>query len=93
LRGPFARTHPVSKAAGAIVRGIERRARWVVHPGWIKAALVLRGVMPFVGEGQIEGRMAELDRLSAEELERLGERASGPVGAGGEAALRSPAQR
>jgi NAD(P)-dependent dehydrogenase (short-subunit alcohol dehydrogenase family) len=93
LRGPFARTHPVSKAADAIARGIERRARWVAHPRWIKAAMVLRGVMPFVGEAQIEGRMAELSRLSAQEAERLGERAADPVGAGGEAALRSPARR
>ena len=93
LRGPFARTHPVSKAADAIVRGIERRSRWVAHPAWVKAAIVLRGVMPFVGGAQIEDRMAELSRLSAEEAERLGERAAAPVGAGGEAALRSPAHR
>jgi NAD(P)-dependent dehydrogenase (short-subunit alcohol dehydrogenase family) len=89
LRGPLAKTYPVSRAADAVVRGIERRARWVTHPNWIKPLIVIRGVMPFLTEMQVLDKMPELDRLSAEEVERLGERAAGPVGAGGEAALRS----
>jgi len=91
LRGPLAKTHPVARAADAVVRGIERRARWVMHPRWIRAAIAVRSVVPFLLERQVLDKMPEFDRLSAEEAERLGERASGLVGAGGEAAARSPA--
>jgi len=93
LRGPFAKTYPVSKAAEAVVRGIERRSRWVACPRWIKPLILIRGVLPFVAEGQVASRMPELERLSAEKAERLGARASAPVGAGGEAAMRSTAVR
>jgi NAD(P)-dependent dehydrogenase (short-subunit alcohol dehydrogenase family) len=93
LRGPFAKTHPVGKAAAATARGIERRARWVAYPGWLRPLILASGVMPFIADVQVSDRMAELDRLSAEEAERLGERASAPAGAGGEAAARSPAVR
>jgi NAD(P)-dependent dehydrogenase (short-subunit alcohol dehydrogenase family) len=91
LRGPFAKTHPVSKAADAVIRGIERRSRWVAHPRWIKPLILIRGLVPFIAEAQVGDRMPELERLSQEEAERLGERASGPIGAGGEAAMSSPA--
>jgi NAD(P)-dependent dehydrogenase (short-subunit alcohol dehydrogenase family) len=93
LRGPLAKTHPVSKAADATVRGIERRSRWVTHPGWIKPLIFIRGVVPFITEWQVLDSVPELDRLSAEEAERLGERAAGPIGAGGEAASRAAALR
>jgi NAD(P)-dependent dehydrogenase (short-subunit alcohol dehydrogenase family) len=93
LRGPAARTYPVSKAADAVVTGIERRRRWVVCPGWIRPMILARGVLPFVTESQSADRVPEFERLSAEEAARLGERASGPVGAGGEAASRSAAMR
>jgi NAD(P)-dependent dehydrogenase (short-subunit alcohol dehydrogenase family) len=89
LKWPLARTYPVAKAAAATVRGIERRARWVTCPGWIKPLILVRGVVPFVIEAEAADRMAEFERLSREEAERLGDRATGPVGAGGEAALRS----
>ena len=62
-----------------------------MHPRWIRAAIAVRGVMPFLLERQVLDKMPEFDRISAEEAERLGEEASGLVGAGGEAALRSPA--
>jgi hypothetical protein len=89
--GPMAKTYPVSVAADAIVDGIETRARWVTAPGWIRAMLVLRGVLQPLVERRVRDKMPELDRLSAEEAERLGERADAPMGPGGEAALRSTA--
>jgi NAD(P)-dependent dehydrogenase (short-subunit alcohol dehydrogenase family) len=90
LRGPMAKTHPVSKAGAAMVRGIERRQRWVAFPGWIKPVMLVRGVLPFLTEGQLrEEDLRELDRLSQEKLESMGEAATGPVGAGGAAARRS----
>ena len=89
LTGPFAKTYPVWKAGAATVRGIERRARWVAFPGWIRPMILARGLTPFIVEGQIQKAMPELDRLSGEEAERLGAEASSPVGAGGQAAVRS----
>jgi hypothetical protein len=55
--------------------------------------ILASGVMPFIADVQVSDRMAELDRLSAEDAERLGELASAPAGAGGEAATRAPAVR
>jgi NAD(P)-dependent dehydrogenase (short-subunit alcohol dehydrogenase family) len=89
LTGPLAKTYPVSKAGEATVRGIERRARHVAFPGWIKAMILGRGLSPFLIERQVGDDLSELDRLSGEEAERLGEDASAPTGAGGEAAVRS----
>jgi NAD(P)-dependent dehydrogenase (short-subunit alcohol dehydrogenase family) len=89
--GPLARTYPVSVAADAIVEGIERRSRWILAPGWIRAMLLLRGVIQPLIERRVRDKMPELDRISAEEAERLGDRADAPMGPGGEAALRSTA--
>ena len=93
LNGPFAKTYPLSKAGDAVVAGIERRSRWIACPSWIKPLMVIRGLLPFVAEGQVAAKMPEFERLSAEEVERLGVRASGGVGAGGEAADRAGALR
>lgn len=94
LKGPMGRTYPVSEAAGAIVRGIETRARWAMSPGWIRWMLYLRGVLPFVVERQLLPLMPEVDRIAEAEAARVGpERLSAPVGAGGEAALRAERER
>lgn len=93
LRGPLAKTYPVGKAAAATVRGIERRMRWVAYPGWIKPLILVRGALPLLAGAQLDDAMATLDRLSAEEAERLGAVASQPAGAGGRAAVRSPSAR
>jgi NAD(P)-dependent dehydrogenase (short-subunit alcohol dehydrogenase family) len=93
LRGPPAKTYPVSRAAAAVVAGVERRMRWVTFPRWLKPLILVRGVMPLLAQGQVANLMPELDRLSAEETERLGERATAPVGAGGDAAVRAAAER
>lgn len=89
LKGALSKTYPVAKAAEATIRGIERRARWIAFPGWIRPMILARGVNPLVIELGARDRIAEFDRLSGEEAARLGERASAPVGAGGEAAVRS----
>ena len=46
LRGPAGRTLPVGDAADAIVRGVERRSRRVVAPGFVGALYRLRGLVP-----------------------------------------------
>jgi hypothetical protein len=93
LRGPLAKTYPVSKAVEATMRGIERRARWITYPNWIRPMILVRGVVPFFVEAQLGDGMAELDRLTSEKVARLGDRATAPAGAGGEAAERAGAVR
>jgi signal transduction histidine kinase len=44
LRGPAGRTYPLSHAVNAVERGIRRRAKRVVAPGWVRALLATRGV-------------------------------------------------
>ena len=72
-----------------IVEGIEGRGRTVVFPGWIRAMLVLRGMLgPLLERGSGE-RTAELDAAFARDVaERGSEAASALVGAGGEAERR-----
>src|SRR5206468_7696789 len=92
LRGPLGKTYSAETAAADVVRGIERRARWITTPRWLPAMILLRGLAQFGGEGQVKGKMAELDRLSALEEERVGvDEATGPVGAGGRAARQAAA--
>jgi NAD(P)-dependent dehydrogenase (short-subunit alcohol dehydrogenase family) len=93
LRWPLSKTYPVAKAAEATMRGIERRARWIAYPGWIKSMILVRGVVPHLTEAQFGDTMAELDRLSAEKVERMGDRATALAGAGGEAAERADGAR
>src|SRR5919202_987756 len=70
LRGPFAKTYPLSGAVDAVVAGIQRPSRWVAYPRWIRPLILGRGLAPFLAQQQPGGKMAELDRLSAEEAER-----------------------
>jgi NAD(P)-dependent dehydrogenase (short-subunit alcohol dehydrogenase family) len=93
-RGPAAKTYPVSAAGEAIVRGIEQRSRWVVVPGWVKAALVLRGVLPFLGERTLRRVMPEVDAAVQADIEARGAAASSrPGGPGGDAAMRAVEER
>lgn len=86
LKGPIAKTYPVQDAAEATVRGIERRAREVFAPRWLRAVLALRGVLRHFAERDADRFAPEIVRLSEEEVERLGaEEASKPAGPGGEA--------
>jgi NAD(P)-dependent dehydrogenase (short-subunit alcohol dehydrogenase family) len=93
-RGPAAKTYPVSVAGEAIVRGIERRSRWVVVPGWVKAVLVLRGVLPLLGERALHRIMPEVEAAVREDIEARGAAASSrPGGPGGDAAMRAVEER
>ena len=82
LKGPLARTYPVSAAAEAVVRGIERRQRFVAVPRWLVPMMALRPVMPWLSSKVLAREMAEFDRIA--EREALS-RGSDPVGAGGAA--------
>jgi NAD(P)-dependent dehydrogenase (short-subunit alcohol dehydrogenase family) len=93
LKGPLGRTYPVSLAGEAIVRGIERRARTVVAPRWVRALLPVRGVLVPLAERTTAPHMREAERLWREEVEERGEVVYHPAGPGGEAALRERAGR
>jgi NAD(P)-dependent dehydrogenase (short-subunit alcohol dehydrogenase family) len=89
LKGPAAKTHPVSAAGRAIVRGVERRAHAVAAPGWIRAARWLRGFVAEATERQVLASAPEAMALYEAEYERRGMDASIPVGAGGAADARA----
>lgn len=58
LPGPFARPIPVGAAGAAIVRGVERRAKWVYAPRWLPAVIAGHGL-----GGPLEGLAARHPRL------------------------------
>src|SRR3954449_1824131 len=65
------RTYPVSGAAGAVVKGLETRARRVMYPRFIRPMMVLRSAMPRLLERAIKpdirGRL--MDELDARDLQ------------------------
>jgi NAD(P)-dependent dehydrogenase (short-subunit alcohol dehydrogenase family) len=94
LKGPLAKTYPVSMAGDAVVRGVEARARRVVVPGWVRVLLAGRGLLGPLVDRQLREHAAEVDARMQAEIERRGaEAASAPVGAGGEADERASAAR
>src|SRR5918996_1007401 len=44
LPAPFAKPVPVGAAGAAIARGVERRAKRVVAPGWVRGAVIFGGL-------------------------------------------------
>jgi NAD(P)-dependent dehydrogenase (short-subunit alcohol dehydrogenase family) len=82
LKGPLARTYPVSAAAEAVVRGIERRSRIVACPRWLPALMAIRPLLPALTQVVAGSQMAEFDRIAEREALARGWE---PVGAGGAA--------
>jgi NAD(P)-dependent dehydrogenase (short-subunit alcohol dehydrogenase family) len=90
VRGPGSRTLPVSDAADAIVRGVQRRARRVVAPRYVGALYRLRGLIPELFERQAAKVAPELDRYTAEMVaERAFAAGLRPGERGSDAAARS----
>ena len=88
---PVSKTYPLASAGQAIADGIEQRRRWIVYPGWGRALLVLRTALAPLLERGSRGTAAEADALFVKDVEERGAAAaSGPVGAGGQAALSAP---
>lgn len=88
LPKPAARTYPVSDVGDAVLDGIARRRRAVVVPGWVRAAIALRGILPFLTDKQSLQTAPELDAAFELDVAKRGAEASRPVGAGGAAASR-----
>jgi NAD(P)-dependent dehydrogenase (short-subunit alcohol dehydrogenase family) len=91
LRGPVGTTLPVSAAAEAIVRGVERRSARVVAPRSMAAVYRLRGVLPELFGREAGKVSADVDRYTAEMVAERGAFAAGlrPDERSSEAAARS----
>ena len=93
LRGPLAKTHPVSAVGNAVIAGIEARSRTIFVPRWISGMMMLRPLIQRISEKQGAESMPEFERLAQEELAADPERAGRPVGLGGQAAAESAQKR
>ena len=84
----FARkTYPVSAVGDAVVEGVEKRARSVFVPGWVRVMKALRGLLSPLSERDALKQWPEDEAAFERDVaERGAEAASRPVGAGGEAA-------
>jgi NAD(P)-dependent dehydrogenase (short-subunit alcohol dehydrogenase family) len=92
--GPLGKNYPVSAVGEAVVDGAERRRRWVVVPGWARAAIVLRTALAPVIDRMSLRVSAEADALFQQDVATRGvEAASAPVGPGGQAARERPSTR
>ena len=91
LRGPAGKTLPVGDAADAIVRGVQRRSRRVVAPGFVGALYRLRGIVPELIDREALKSAPDVDRMTAEMVAERGSFAAGlrPGEQASEAAARS----
>lgn len=88
IREPIGKTYPLSKAVDAMTRGVERRARLVYAPGWVRAMIALRTMMLRAAERDARGLMPEADALFEAKLREGAEQSAFVSGPGGEAAMR-----
>jgi NAD(P)-dependent dehydrogenase (short-subunit alcohol dehydrogenase family) len=82
LKGPLARTYPVSDAAEAMVQSVERRGRIVTVPRWLPVLMALRPILPRLTELVLRRDIKEFEALAERDARSRG---SLPVGAGGAA--------
>jgi hypothetical protein len=89
LKGPLKKTLPVSKAGEAIVKGIEKRAKSIAEPPFVRVVDKLRGIIPGAVDREIERHVPEVMAHFEAERQRTGDPMAKPVGAGGQAATRA----
>jgi NAD(P)-dependent dehydrogenase (short-subunit alcohol dehydrogenase family) len=86
ISGPIGKTYPVSDVADAVTKGVERRARHVTVPSWVRALRLLRGPLATALDWQGRRQVPAIERQMQDVIEREGAAAaSAPVGAGGAA--------
>ncbi len=86
ISGPIGKTYPLSDVADAVTQGVERRARHVTVPSWVRALIALRGPLATVLDRQGRRQVPGIERQMRETIARDGAAAaSAPVGAGGAA--------
>jgi len=83
----FARkSYPVAAVGDAVLEGVEKRARTIVVPGWVKVMKALRGVLwPLAERDALKQWPEDEAAFERDVAERGADAASRPVGAGGEA--------
>jgi hypothetical protein len=89
LKGPLAKTLPVAKAGEAIVNGIEKRAKVVAEPPFVRFLDKVRGLASNAVDREIEKHVPEVMARFEAERQRTGEPMTKPVGAGGAAASKA----
>lgn len=86
IGGPLSKTYPLSDVATAIAQGVERRAKHVAVPGWVRALLPLRGLLAPLIEREGGRAVPAVEREMQDVIAREGAAAAtAPVGAGGAA--------
>jgi NAD(P)-dependent dehydrogenase (short-subunit alcohol dehydrogenase family) len=93
LKGPLAKTYPVSAAGEAIAVGIAERRRTVIVPGWARAILLARTLLRPLTELDFLRQAEEWHRQIDERRAAVGEEALAPVGPGGAAAMGARGER
>ncbi len=87
LPGPTKKTYPVEDAAKAIERGVEKRKKRIVAPGWVRTMIAVRGLVAPSLERSLDVKDV-VDTAEREAAEK-GAEAFRPTGAGGEADARA----
>ena len=87
LKGPLGKTLPVSEASEAIVAGIEKRAKVIAAPPFVRVADKLRGLVANAVDREMAKHVPEVMALFEAERQRTGDAMAKPVGAGGRAAM------
>jgi NAD(P)-dependent dehydrogenase (short-subunit alcohol dehydrogenase family) len=90
---PFSKIYPVSDVGEAVADGVERRARLVLVPRWLRSVLALRGVLVPITDVGSRRNFPEIDARFEEDARRRGAESSAPVGAGGQAVRESVVNR
>ncbi|HEX5145894.1 MAG TPA: SDR family oxidoreductase [Conexibacter sp.] len=86
ISGPTGRTYPLADVAEAVAAGVERRARHVTVPGWVRALIALRGPLAPLLDRQGRRQVPAIEQEMHGAIEREGAAAAtAPVGAGGAA--------
>jgi NAD(P)-dependent dehydrogenase (short-subunit alcohol dehydrogenase family) len=89
MKGPLAKTYPVSAAVDAVEKGIENRSRRVMAPGWVSMLLAVRNYIPLFVERDVAKIMPQVERAFDADIAARGSAASAAVGAGGAADTRA----
>jgi NAD(P)-dependent dehydrogenase (short-subunit alcohol dehydrogenase family) len=89
MKGPLAKTYPLSVAIDAVEKGIENRSRRVMGPSWIKYMFAMRDFLGPITDRQVADVMPEVERVVSADIAARGAQSSAPVGAGGEADSRT----
>lgn len=93
MSGPLAKTASLETCVAATVAGIEQRRRWIAVPGWVRAALLLRGPLSVLLDRAARREVPTVEQQMLAAAEREGAAVFAPTGAGGAADVAARARR